>query len=217
MRKGKVLFKKTDGPRQGPTKVREEKKPMATGRPGDSDRLLHELEVHQIELQMQNEELRASRATTEASLTRYAELFEFAPIGYATLAQDGTINEINQVGAALLGQSWLNQPGARLRRLGAFVAPEDTSLLNATLERALSDTGKHVCEVALADSKETLDQMSLPTRLRMTMSALRGPSPTILCAFEDVTEQRHREMQLAKAQEGLREADRRKNEFMGVL
>jgi two-component system CheB/CheR fusion protein len=216
MRKGKIVLKRTNEPRQVAGKGKPEPHPVKGG-PGDTDRLLHELEVHQIELQIQNEELRAARATTEASLTRYAELFEFAPIGYATLKPDGTIEEINQVGATLLGQSWLNQPGARFRRLASFVLPEDGPRLNATLEQALAGSGKQVCEVTLADSPEFLDQSSLPARLRITVSALRRSSPRILCAFEDVTQQRHREAQLAQAEENLREADQRKNEFMGAL
>ncbi len=217
MRKGKIILRKTEGPRPATAKVKVEKKPQAALGPGDSDRLLHELEVHQIELQMQNEELRAARSTTEASLARYAELFEFAPIGYATLTQDGTISEINQAGASLLGESWLNQPGARLRRLAAFVAVEDRPLLNETLKQAMNRSGKYVCEVILSEGTETFDQNPTPTRLRMSMRALRGSSPRILCAFEDVTQQRLREMQLARAQEDLREADRRKTEFLGVL
>jgi signal transduction histidine kinase/CheY-like chemotaxis protein len=217
MRKGKILLKRTDDSRRAAAKVKPEKKRAVTAGAGDTVRLLHELEEHQIELKMQNEELRAARATTEASLARYAELFEFAPIGYATLKPDGTIEEINQVGASLLGQSWLNQPGARLPRLATFVAPDDRSLLNRTMEQTLAAPGKHACEVTLAENPETFDRGSLPTRLRMTMSALRRSTPMILCAFEDVTQQRHREMQLAQAEEELREADRRKNEFMGAL
>jgi hypothetical protein len=50
-------------------------------------RLLHELQVHQIELEMQNEALRESRANAEKALERYAELFDFAPIAYFTLTQ----------------------------------------------------------------------------------------------------------------------------------
>src|SRR5215471_17755790 len=74
--------------------------------PGTADeaaRLMHELEVHQIELEMQNESLMASRAETEAGLERYTELFDFAPLGYAILGADEVIREINHAGAKLLG------------------------------------------------------------------------------------------------------------------
>ncbi len=69
----------------------------------DSQRLVHELQVHQIELEMQNEELQATRADLEAGLERYADLYDFAPIGYLTLDSDGAIQTVNLTGARLLG------------------------------------------------------------------------------------------------------------------
>jgi len=81
-------------------------------------RLVHELQVHQIELELQNEELRTSRALREALLARYTELYDFAPVGYFTLARDGTILQTNLLGASLLGVERSNLQG---RRFGLFV------------------------------------------------------------------------------------------------
>src|SRR5882724_12956218 len=61
-------------------------------------RLIQELEIHRIELEMQNEELRAAQCELEAHLDRYTQLFDFAPIGYAALTSDGTVREVNHVG-----------------------------------------------------------------------------------------------------------------------
>jgi hypothetical protein len=58
---------------------------------GDPQRLLHELEVYQIELEMQNEGLQAAQHELEIGLARYRELFDFAPVGYATLGPEQTI------------------------------------------------------------------------------------------------------------------------------
>ena len=57
----------------------------------DIRRLVHELEVHQIELEMQNKELMQTRAELEATLHQYRDLYDFAPMGYFTLARDGAI------------------------------------------------------------------------------------------------------------------------------
>ena len=80
-----------------------------------SQRLLHELRVHQIELEMQNEELRVSRAEVESGLKRYTDLYDFAPVGYLTLSAEGTISELNLPAAVLLGRERSRVVGARLR------------------------------------------------------------------------------------------------------
>ncbi len=71
--------------------------------PGDVLKLVHELQVHQIELEMQNEELRRAQETIAETGHRYADLYDFAPVGYATLDPQGLIVEVNLTGARLLG------------------------------------------------------------------------------------------------------------------
>jgi PAS domain S-box-containing protein len=68
----------------------------------DTERLYHELQVHQVELEMQNVELQKARNELEAALENYTDLYDFAPVGYFTLAADGIIQQVNLTGALLL-------------------------------------------------------------------------------------------------------------------
>lgn len=101
----------------------------------DGARLLHELQVHQIELEMQNEALQQARDDMEALLTGYIELYDDAPVGYLTLDQVGNIRQTNLTGARLLGvdRERMGQP-----RLGLFVAAEDRTTLSDFLERVFA-------------------------------------------------------------------------------
>lgn len=73
----------------------------------DMKRLIHELQVHQIELEIQNEELIKTRQELEESLFHYIELYDFSPVGYLTLDTNGIIKNINLTGARILGQERL--------------------------------------------------------------------------------------------------------------
>lgn len=84
--------------------------------------LAHELIVHKIELEMQNEELRHTHAALEEALERYRDLYEFAPVGYITVNPEGLITEINLAGSELLG---IASHTAINRRFATFVAPQD--------------------------------------------------------------------------------------------
>ncbi len=110
----------------------------------DALRTVQELQVHQIELEMQNEELVQARAEIEGAYRKYTDLYDFAPVGYFTLAGDGKILETNLAGGNLLGME-----RAKLinRRLGQFVSVESRPLFNVFFEKLLSNEGKETCEL----------------------------------------------------------------------
>lgn len=88
----------------------------------NSRRLLRELRVHQIELEIQNEELRRSQEELEASRSRYKDLYNFAPVGYLTINEAGLIVKANLTAAALLQED----DGTLLGRpISRFILPED--------------------------------------------------------------------------------------------
>jgi PAS domain-containing protein len=120
----------------------------------DLGRLQHELEVHQIELEMQNEELQQAQAKTEAALEKYTDLYDFAPMGYFTLAADGTILAVN-----LTGSHFLRIERARLlnRRFALLISETDRPAFNAFLQNVFASHAKETCEVALhTEGKEPL-------------------------------------------------------------
>ena len=112
----------------------------------DAQRILHELHVHQIELELQNEELKQAKAEVEAGLEKYTDLYDFAPVGYFTLDEQGLVLDANLTGAILLG---LERSGITGRRFQLFVAPGSRPAFNAMLGAAFSVREKQTCEVSL--------------------------------------------------------------------
>ena len=112
----------------------------------DPRRLLHELQVHQVELEMQNAELRDARDRTEVLLEKYTDLYDFAPVGYFSLDEQGRILEVNLTGAALLG---VDRSLLTNRHLPRYIVPTSQPVFQAFLDRVFAGTGKQVCEAAL--------------------------------------------------------------------
>jgi PAS domain S-box-containing protein len=112
----------------------------------EAQRLLHQLQVQQSELETQNEELRNWRAQAEATAARYADLYEFAPVGYFTLNNDGTIRLVNATGAGLLVVHRAHLVG---QRFGQFVSEDSSPLYNAFLHEVFAGQAKQTCNITL--------------------------------------------------------------------
>jgi PAS domain S-box-containing protein len=112
----------------------------------DTQRLLQELQVHQVELEMQNAELQEARNRAEVLLEKYTDLYDFAPVGHFSLDEQGQILEVNLTGAALLGVERFRLIN---RRLLLFVDPASRPAFLSFLEQVFARQGKRVCEARL--------------------------------------------------------------------
>ncbi len=112
----------------------------------ETQALVHELQVHQMELELQNVELRQTRDELEALLENYTNLYDFAPVGYFTLTASGAIRQLNLTGSDLLG-------GERSRLLGRLfgqsVAPELRPAFHAFLKRAFATPARQTGDFEL--------------------------------------------------------------------
>ena len=113
----------------------------------ESKKLLHELQVHQIELEMQNEELKEAYETAETALKKYTMLYDFAPMGYFTLDKDGSIIELNFTGADLLGEKRFTLLNHNFK---LFIAKESQEVFNRFFSKIYSSNVKESCELMLA-------------------------------------------------------------------
>lgn len=113
---------------------------------GDALALLHELQVHQVELDLQAEELRGSRAELEGALTRQSELYDFAPVGCFTVDASTAILETNLRGARLLGFERGELPG---QPLDGFLGPRSADVLHTLLARVAEGHEGETCDLEL--------------------------------------------------------------------
>ncbi len=130
----------------------EQKEIIAEGE-ADLQRLVHELQVHQIELEMQNEELRLAYETAETALKKYTLLFDLSPMGYFTLDTEGAICELNFTGAEILGERRFSLIDTNFK---LFVSEDSKPVFNNFLKRIFTSNAKESCEVILGYDKKAL-------------------------------------------------------------
>ncbi|OHB77450.1 MAG: hypothetical protein A2Z25_19175 [Planctomycetes bacterium RBG_16_55_9] len=167
---------------------------------GDFKRVLHELSVHQIELEMQNEELRRTQQELEASRAKYADLYDFAPIGYFTFDTEGHVIEANLTGCQMLGIKRKDLIG---KPFTLFVdkASQDEFYLHR--RAALTPGLKQTCEITLVRK----DKEKFAARLE---------SVTVLDADENVVHSRVVVIDVTerkRAEEALRQSNEELNRF----
>ncbi|MBM2843095.1 MAG: domain S-box protein, partial [Anaerolineales bacterium] len=166
--------------------------------PEEIRRTLHELRVHQIELEMQNDELRRAQEELGASRSKYSDLYDMAPVGYFTVGEEGVILQANLRGADLLGverSRLIKQP------LGRFIVPEDNDVYYLHCKRVLEKVARQACELRMCRKDGS------PFRGRLETSATRdgmdGP-PVFRIILSDITERMRAEEALQQSEERYR-------------
>jgi len=153
--------------------------------------LLHELNVHQAELETLNDELRKAQAIIEESRDRYVDLYDFAPIGYLTLTHGALIFEVNLTCAETLGaerKELLN------RNFSQFVAPEDHGRWQRHLASILQHGGRKSFELALLRGDGSHLHAQLDCRHKGA-----GSASSVRIALADITERKRAEELLRKS------------------
>ena len=180
--------------------------PQTGARAMPADEVLHELEVHQIELEMQNEELRRAQLALEESRDRYVDLYEFAPVGYLTLTGEGLISEVNLTCTVLLGE----ERKKMLRRsFNRFVTREDTDRYHLLFVSLMQHDERQACDLALRRG----DGSTFQAHLDCLRVADGDKPPVARITLTDVTGRKRVEAELRVAaavfesQEGMFVAD----------
>jgi PAS domain S-box-containing protein len=171
--------------------------------------LLHELQVHQIELEMQNETLRKTELALAESRDRYRDLYEFAPVGYLTLSAESVIEAINLTGARLLGAE---RSALLHHRFAAWVAPEDRDRWLRRFQQIKARSEAASVELALQRGDGSLFQAQLDCVPQEVMrSGIPGGGAggtAIRIALTDITARKQAEDALRQNVKDLKESQR---------
>jgi PAS domain S-box-containing protein len=144
----------------------------------DTQKLFHELEVHQIELEMQNEELMLARTAAEEAAEKYTEIFDFSPLGYFVLDREGVIIELNLSGAEMLGKS---RSKLKNSNLNLFVSSDTKSIFSDFLTGSFKSKDRKSCEIMITPEKY------LPRNIHLLGTILEDGSHCLVNAI-DITE-----------------------------
>jgi PAS domain S-box-containing protein len=175
---------------------------------GSAQELLHELQVHQIELEMQNEQLRQVQVDLEAARDAYVDLYDFSPLGYFSLTEKALIAQVNLTGAAMWGAP---RPRLLRRRFRGFIAPDDYERWDAHFLSILRGQEKARVELRLLRA----DGSAFWGRLDSIRRDGPDGAPMVRLSVTDITERKRAEEERLELERRLLHAQRL--ESLGVL
>ncbi|MFH1135109.1 MAG: ATP-binding protein [Pseudomonadota bacterium] len=176
--------------------------------PAELGELLHELRVHQIELEIQNEELRRAQVELDAARAKYFDLYDLAPVGYLTIGEKGFILEANLTAAALLGTA---RSALTAQPLSRFIHQEDQDIYYKHRHKLFGTGEPQVCELRMMRA----DGPPFWARLDATVAPGDDGAPVCRCVLSDIDARKRAEEEKDKLQAQLRQAH--KMEAVGTL
>ena len=171
---------------------------------------MHELHVYQIELEMQNNKLRKAQIAIEESRDRYLDFYDFAPVGYITLNHEGTIDEINLTGAAMLGVERSKLPH---HSFAAFVAPADRDRWHRHFLEVLKHVDPLTCELSLRHDA----RVRICVRLDCLRQSKVCQETMVRIVMTDISEQKRAQDELLEQEEFFRMITENVDDFIAVL
>jgi PAS domain S-box-containing protein len=198
MDKETTVQKKVDELRQQAEKLLEKKIGNQVMSTDDMFKLSHELAVHQIELEMQAEELQRAQIDLEKSRDKYIELFDFAPLGYFMLNENNIIIEANLTAARLLGMERRNLIRSKITK---FIAPESQDIFYSVYHEDFKPGEKRGCELYMRRKDGTYFAASLEGTARPDEE---GHLTRRLIVVTDITERKRIEDSLFQSEEQFR-------------
>lgn len=170
----------------------------------DTLKLIHELQVHQIELELQNEELLYAKEQAEIATKQYTELYDFAPTGYFTLSKNAQIIKLNLSGAKMLGKE---RSLLQNSNFGFFVTPETKPIFNLFLENVFNSNRVESCEIILLENNHK------SFCIYLTGIAKDNKEECFVTAM-DITDRKRMELEVKHAKAQAEESDHLKTIFL---
>lgn len=183
-------------------------KPNLDPTEADLLRLVHELEVYQIELELQNEELKLARGRAESIAHKYTSLYDFAPIGYFTLSKEGKILDLNLVGSKMLGK---DRSFLKNKSFGQFIIEEEFSAFNQFLESAFKSEVKKVTDLAVMGIGNP------PMYAQLTAIIDEEHENQCLLTVMDITDRKKAEVALEEVVRQLHILNAQKDKFFSII
>ena len=184
--------------------------PPKTGKNIPLQNLVHELQVHQIELEMQNETLRQAHLELDAERTAYLGLYDHAPVGYCTVSLEGLILQANFTAATLLA---VNRGELVQQRISRFIFKEDQDTFYLMRQLLLKSDSSQSCELRMVKSDGSLAWTNVTAS-----TAQNKVGPRVLrIALSDISEQKTVKAQLVAALDAAARASRAKSDFLSHM